>query len=311
VAVVRIRRHPLGSIRSLIAACLLSSTLGPGTHAQTSPATQSDGNTIRIGAVGSHHGGLARAWYNGMTFRDGPPAFAGLGCHVLPDEGDRSISDDEKPRLVEYYRTRSLDLVAHSDVAWLTGHGKNDSLRYFAKRLFESRDLKDATCSWLVLSACSLIDAQLQTDSGESADAALEGSAARWLLSSPRLHGILGYNGGAAWFGAGRRENVFVGETFAAELTKGTSVARAWMLANLAAAEKYHRDDHSKQFNALNATAVCWGAFENESARAIDRRPHDSERVDAVFMWLNRRNIGDASAWEILIFRGQLRSSSD
>jgi hypothetical protein len=167
------------------------------------------------------------------------------------------------------------------------------------------RNPPETLASWLVLAACSVVEARaVPGRPGEEGDG-LAGTGVEWLLSSGELHGVLGYDAGATWFGGLRRENVFVGEAFARRLAAGVPVARAWMEANRDAANRFHAGDRGRKFSSTNATALVWEAFEGEGLGTLDRARTVPEGDPAVYMLLRRDETRARGPWRISFLRGR------
>jgi len=262
---------------------------------------------VVIGAVDGYRSQCAIRWYRKLTLHDGPRVATGVGFCSLPDEADRSLSPKRRAQSADDVRVWALHFVKRADVVWLTGHGKKLSLRVFGRTFFDKGDLKEARCRWVVLDACSITDVKLDVTAK-----AMTGTGVEWLRASPRLHGVLGYNAGARWFGEDRRENAFVGDAFAAELLRGTSIARAWMLANRDAANRFKRHDRKGQFSSTNATAVVWEAHEGETLATLstpERKDAARARAGIVFMSLERGDDAD-DPWRIVEKRGRLAAAA-
>jgi hypothetical protein len=258
-----------------------------------------------LAAIGGYRGDDARTWYLAMTARDETHGYPGLGYHRLPHEGDPGILEAQKPGLVRTVRVRALHFVRHGDFVWFTGHGAGTEVKLFGRSYLSSSDLAGGRCSWVVLAACSVVAAEGGSEGEEEGSADLTGTGVRWLTGSGSLHGVLGYNTGATWFGGSKRENVFAAEAFAGNLVDGLPIARAWMAANMDAANKFHKGDEGGKFGATSASAIVWDAYEEETLLSLERAKGASGPGGAAYFFLRRDESRTDSPWTIAALRGR------
>jgi len=140
---------------------------------------------------------------------------------------------------------KAEEIFRKADFLMIGGHGKTAAVWpgqrpyiYAAKLDSEARQ-----CRWLLVAACS--EVQVANPQGQQ-DLSNE-SPYRWLKANPFLHAVLGYQGGAAWYGDMVNAKS-AGARFATELHQGKTVTEAWMDAN-----KFYAPDAPAGFGVRSA----------------------------------------------------------